>query len=172
MKHKLNPIFYLLVVFFLGACTVSKPKVSDTATLKQEAKEFSLSIVKAYFSEDCKMVISLMSDSVFTFDGDGVFETKGMEYKLCKGIKKAIRNKEKTYKDYLDSYQIEMLTPKELEEKFKMKLPDYYHRQPSDMIFYGGKIKEGKGDKFIWDDMFVMLVRKEKKGWKWKGVSG
>lgn len=171
---KRSSIFNILFCLALGACSSSKNITGNAKNLKQEAKTFSLSIVQAYFSEDCDKVFNSLHDTILVMDGDGVFPKAGKEDKLCKSVKKSVRDKDKTYQDYLDSYDIEILSPKELMEKFDQPLPDYYQTTASDFFFIGSKLKEGKerSDNFIWDDAFIFMVRKENQTWTIKGVSG
>lgn len=172
MKYNLSIITLLLIS--LAACSASKTSTKKTNKLRAEAKEFCFSIVKAYFAEDCEKVLNLISDPVFTMDGDGAISKIGKEDKLCKSVKKAIREEGKTFQDYFDTYKIELLTPNELLKKIKVSLPDYYETTDTDFFFLGYEVKEGKdrSDNFIWDDMFIFMVRKENKSWIIKGVSG
>jgi hypothetical protein len=165
---------YILSILICTACYHATKKAVQAQQTKQHAKVFSLSIVEAYLSDDCNTVFNAMSDSIFIMDGDGIFPTKGQEDKLCGAVKRAIRDKEKTMADYLETYTIEMLTRTELEERFERKLPDYYKTIASDFFFLGWQLKEGKTkvDDFIWDDMFVFMVRYENGNWTIKGVSG
>jgi hypothetical protein len=130
--------------------------------------------VELYFKEDCGKIISMMSDTVEVMDGDGMAAVAELEDQLCEGIKRAIRDKEKTYKDYLALYETEVLTREELEERFKFKLPDYFSETPTDIFFVGHELKEGvpKESDFIWDDLFVFMVRKENGRWVMRGASG
>lgn len=160
-------IIYILAILLFSSCLQRKHNQIKADVTKQQnkmaAKAFSLSIIKAYFSEDCDKIFNVMSDSIMIMDGDGIFSPKGHEDKLCQSIKRAIRDKKKTMNNYLETYKIEMLTRTELEEKFKMKLPNYYKTVDSDFFFIGWELKEGKTktDHFIWDDMFLFMVRNE-----------
>jgi len=171
---KYNLILNVLLFITLGTCSSSKKVTGNLKDLKQEAKAFSLSIIESYFTEDCKKHYNSMSDSILIMDGDGIFSKIGKEDKLCRSVKKAIRDKEKTFQDYIDSYNIEILTPDELTKKFNKSLPDYYKTTDSDLFFIGYEFKQGKEriDNFIWDDMFIFMVRKENQIWTIKGVSG
>ncbi|MFK7947776.1 MAG: hypothetical protein AB8G11_09305 [Saprospiraceae bacterium] len=171
-------IIYILAILLFSSCLHKKHNQIKTDIIAQQnkmaAKTFSLSIVEAYFSEDCDKVFNVMSDAVLIMDGDGIFKPKEHDDKLCQSIKRAIRDKEKTMENYLETYKIEMLNREELEIKFDAKLPDYYKTVDSDFFFIGWELKEGKTkvDSFIWDDMFVFMVRNENGVWKIKGISG
>lgn len=142
--------------------------------MRQEAKVFALDIVQAYFEEDCEKVNNAISDVVYTMDGGGAISKIGKEDRLCKSVKKAIRDEEKSFQDYIDAYKIEILTPEELIEKTNRPLPDYYKTTGSDFFFLGGELKGGndRAKNFIWDDMFIFMLRKEDKSWIIKGISG
>ncbi len=160
-------------VFFFSSC-FSARKAGKIADLKVDAKEFSFGIIRAYFEEDCDRVYKSFSDSIILMDGDGIFSIEGMEDKICESVKSAVRDNSKTIVDYLAMYQIKMYTPLELETELEAQLPDYYIPDPSDVFYVGGALKpeEALGPNFIWDDMFVFMVRREGSVWKIKGVSG
>lgn len=171
-------IFYITMMILFSSCLHKKyNKVASEITAqhtKMEAKEFSMFIINTYFEEDCDEFFGYLSDSIMIMDGDGIFATKGHNEKLCSSVKKAIRDKEKTIDNYVQTYKIEMLNREELELKFKAKLPDYYITTDFDYFFLGFELKEGveKSNPFIWDDMFMFMVRKENNIWKLKGISG
>lgn len=171
---KYNFILNILLFCTLASYATNNNTIKDSTDLKKEAKAFSLSIAKAYLAEDFKKAYSSINDSVLTMDGDDIILTIGKEDKLCSSVKSAISDKEKTFEDYIETYNIDILTPTEIEEKLKKTLPDYYKTTKSDFFFLGYKLKEDKTheDDFIWDDMFLFMVRKEKKKWAIKGISG
>lgn len=101
-------------------------------------------------------------------DGDGELSKFGLEEKSCRSVKKAVRDKEKTFQDYIDTYIIEVLTTQEVTKRYKnMSLPEYYKTTENDFFFLGHKLKEGKdrSENFIWDDLFIFMVRKEGEIW-------
>ncbi len=168
--------FYLITIFiftfriFINA----QETTQNLESLRQEAKDFSLKIVKSYFTENCDYIYRSMSDSLLIMDGDGILSKISKKEKLCNSTKAAIRDKQKTFKDYLNSYKIEILTQKALEKKFNKKLPEYYKTINSDFFFLGYKLKKEKNhiNDFIWDDMFIFMVRKKGDVWFIKGLSG
>ncbi len=171
---KLNLALTITLLITLGACSIPKKVTVNSANLKDAAKDFSLSIIKSYFNEDCYMVYTSVSDSILLLDGDGIIAKKGKEDKICQSLKKAVRDKEKSFQDYLVFYNVEILTPNEIYVRFNRPLPEYYKLTESDFFFLGYELKKGKdhADNFIWDDMFVFMVRKENGVWKIKGVTG
>lgn len=138
---------------------------------KNGAEKFARSVVKSYFEEDCDAFFEALSDSLIILDGDGVFSKAGEKERLCKALSRAVRDKDKSYQDYIENYQIEMLTAAEVEKRFGRKLPDYYKPQPGDWFFIGFA-PMAEFTSFIWEDMFFFMVRKEKGRWTLRGVSG
>ncbi len=174
MKYYLM-LLGLFGMLFFGACSSSKKVVKNTSDLRQEAKDFSLNIIESYFNSDCEKLYDSLSDSILLMDGDGIIAKNDVKEKSCKSVRKAIYNKEKTFQDYLNDYTIEVLTSKEaIESLHGKKLPDYYITTDLDYFFLGGKLKEGKqrSDNWIWNDMFIFMVRKENGVWKVKGATG
>lgn len=164
----------IALIFFLGIISCSITKYSSTK-LDKQALDFSLKMVKHYFEEDCEAAYAMMADSMLTIDGDGVFAKAPLKERLCKGIKKAIRDKDKSYQDYLNTYNPSVLDSKALQEKFpKLNYPDYYTPLPNDRFFLGFEFKEGvsKDKNFIWDDLFFFVIRKTGNQWKMIGVEG
>lgn len=141
---------------------------------KNDAKAFILSVVNTYFEEDCETFFNAFSDSIIVMDEAGLFPTADRKEKLCRSMSRAVLDKSKTLADYQNTYQIEILTPTEFEEKFNIKLADTFHAEPSDHFFLGTELQDGfiKSDNFIWKDMFFFMVRKEGKKWVIKAVSG
>lgn len=158
---------FLLILGLNSLIFCQKNEIS----LKEEAKQFSLDFVKLYFQKGCKNY-DLVSESVIILDGDGIVEKKNFKDKLCKSFSSAIRDKSKIYKDYIEDYTIEIYTPQELIEKSGVKLPDYYIPTETDYFFFGHKLKDDTKENFIWDDMFIFMVRKENNTWVFKGASG
>ncbi len=168
---------YLLIfsLVILMGCNATKMATKKAERLKSQAKEFSLEIVQSYFEGDCNKYFDFWSDTLLIMDGDGiVYKNATPKDKICKSYEKAIRTKGKTYDDYLKTYKVELLTPVELVERFKKKLPEYYYTSEYDYFFLGFELKEGldKSKNFIWDDMFIFMVRKERGKWVFKGISG
>ncbi|MFD2910100.1 hypothetical protein ACFSX9_15325 [Flavobacterium ardleyense] len=164
-----------LIALLFSATPISSTQEDESSfDLKEEAKEFSLTIVKSYFTKDCDVVYDAMSDSLLRFSTEKPVLKKPLKVKLCDSHKEAVRDKSKTFQNYKDMYQINLYTPAELEQKFNQKLPDHYKTTETDFFFMGFELVQGKdrSEDFIWDDMFIFMVRKEKNGWIIKGISG
>lgn len=175
-KIKIYSIKYVIFFFILGSCTALIKTSERTSNIKQEATDFSLSIVKLYFSEDCKTFYNLLANSLLKIDGDGILEkNKYGEGIICKAlINGTVLNKKKTYKDYLENYKIEIFTKAELEKKINKKLPYYFEDNHLDFFFYGDELKDEKQSSvnFISDDFFIFMIRKENNFWIIKGIIG
>ncbi len=165
----------LLILFSFGACSSSKKVIKNTTDLRQEARDFSLGVIESYFTEDCEEFYNSLSDSILLMSGDGIIAKNVVKDKCCQSVRRAFYNKEKTFQDYLNDYTIEVLTLREAIERFHgKKLPDYYITTELDFIFFGNELKNGtkSSDDWIWDDLFIFMVRKENGVWKIKGVTG
>jgi hypothetical protein len=163
-----------MALMLLNGCGVFGKAKKEREFLRAEAKNFSLTVVKAYFREDCGFVYNAFSDSVLIMEGAGMFTDLKKNEKICRSIRSAIRDKSKNYQNYLETYQVELLTQKELQKTIPVKLPSYIKMTNKDFFFMGYKMKEDQVnmENFIWDDLFIFMVRKEESGWKIKGISG
>lgn len=171
---KLNAIILLLFFCSFIGCSTNRLAKENTTDLRKEARDYSLLVVKSYFNEDCSVFYNSLSDSTLLMGKQRVYSKIEKKERLCQSVKNAVRDKEKTYQDYLLSYKIEVLTPNEFIDKFNKPLPKHLNITESDFFFLGYELKEGKdrSENFIWDDMFFFMVRKENQSWTIKGISG
>lgn len=146
------------------------PKTTATANPKKEALDFSLAIVKAYFSKDCTPFLKSVSPEFLTFRQAYVLNDE-MRDKLCESIKRATRDSTKTYTDYLKAYKTEMLTRAEIEKKAGQSLPAHYNTTDLEFYFVGFELKPGNPNQtqFITTGPFIFVVRKIKGAWQVKG---
>jgi len=162
MKHTV--FLLVLVTMTLFACE-SKP-------IEEQAKDFSLSMVEFYFTGDCLAYVASFSDTLIVMDGDGTLLKRELDRdQFCRTFDKAVNDKTKSFDDYIESYKVELKSYAQLDGEELMMLPNYYQPKDDDFFFNGFVPKEGVAD-FIWDDMFIFMVRKENGDWKLKGVSG
>lgn len=169
--------FFIIINFLLiiQSCKPSQQLVITPEVLKAEALTFSLEMVETYFTLDCEKYYEQVSDTIYIMDGDGVVSKVGKKTRICKTLNRAIPDKSKSMKDYLETYQAKILTVTELEQSFEQwKKPTYYNPLPNDYFFIGFEVKASKQHipNFLWDDMFVFMVRKVNEKWVLKGVSG
>lgn len=175
MKHiaksispiNIKTIFILFLVYAISSCNPSKKLVQIEPIVEAEA--FALEVIETYFNNDCDAFYEKISDEVFTLDGNGIIKKAEIKDKICTSIEDAIINKEKSFQDYLNDYDTEMLTIPEVETRFKIKMPDYYVPDKSDLLFLGFTLKDEKTENYIWDDMFTFFIRKENGKWTVKG---
>ncbi len=162
-----------ICVLLIGIPVAAQNNATDAN--KSDGLQFSLKIVKSYFKNKCSRVYKNMTDSLILLDQKKVqlLSKNDNQKKLCQSIQKAVQDPTKKYGDYLDTYQILMLTPEEVEFKFQTTLSDHLPLQSGDLFFLGAEPKpDQKSEHFIWEDMFVFLIRKVHGKWKIIGVSG
>ena len=174
----------VFTVLFVSCCLLtvwqtvkSKKATSKKVTpkavavnLKKEAMDFSLEIVKSYFSKDCTPFLKSASAEFLTFRQAYVLNDE-MRDKLCKSIKQAATDSTKTFADYLKAYKTEMLTRAEIEKKAGQSLPAHYNSTDIEYYFVGFELKPGLPDQspFITTRLFIFVVRKINGTWQVKG---
>ena len=171
-NKKLILILLIAVFISLSGCAPRPLKIDSGLSEKEQAKEFSLQIVKTYFDKNCDAFYDALSDTVYLLDDDGPFEkNSGIKKKLCESIAKGVRG-EYTFQDYLNSYDVRILEKTEYETEFKVG-KDLQKFKPTlnDYLFVGYKVKANKTN-FMWDDLLVFMVRKTETGWKISALSG
>ncbi len=160
-----STIFFLVIQ--LWAC---KPQqINHPVELDKEALAFSKSVVQTYFDKDCDTYYGMLSPELFALDGDGLISKESLADRYCSNVEKAIRDNEKNFTDYIKDFELEVIDIPTLENKYNMKMPDYYSADPSDFLFSGSKRRVESSSMYIWDDMFLFLVRKENGKWVVKG---
>jgi hypothetical protein len=155
---------------------VAIPMTAVTASpedLKNEAREFSIQLINTYFTQDCDTYYSYLSPEILLLESNVALTlTDEVRSKVCESVQRAVSDKSKTLQDYLNTYNLELLTRAELEAKVGRSLPEHFNT--TDMEFYvvGFEPKVGSSTKFIWDDMFAFLIRKTNGTWKMKAPLG
>jgi hypothetical protein len=145
-------------------------KFIPTNGLKQEALEFSLSLISTYFAEDCEAYLNHLSDEMIFYERGGtILLNDEIKSRLCERVPRAVSDNTKSMTDYLAAYNPQVLTRAEVEAKIGKPLPDYFNTTEEEFYFLGFEPKEGIAtEKFIWDEMFTFLVRKTNGKWKMK----
>lgn len=162
----------------LGGACVGEGEEGDGDELnlsgdKLQAKEFSLQIVKTYSDDDCDAFYDALLDTIYLLDGDGPVE-KSSETKeiLCNSHSKAFRE-ERTYQDYLDLYEIEILEKAEYDVDYpEIESLQVFETTSDDYLFIGWETKDSQQENFVWGDMFFFMVRKTGDGWRISALSG
>lgn len=165
---------YLKILLIIVACIAVK--YTQAQDLRAEAKSFSLAIVSNYFSGNCDSFYNMLSSELWLMDGGGAVQTQDLKSEICEALASAVKNKDKTFQDYLNDFEIEVLSNEEFKLRYDAPFPSYYIPSPDDYFFIGYQPKttsdELSIDRFyIRDDMFIFMVRKENGVWKMKGTS-
>jgi hypothetical protein len=148
---------------------VSIRKPASGEDQKNEAMAFAMQLISTYFSQNCDLYQTYVSPELITMKGI-VPVTDEVSAKICESLKRAVTDKSKTQQDYLSTYKIELLTRAEVEVKAGRALPEHYNSTEPEFYFLGFEAKEGAtAAPFIWNDMFIFLLRKTNGTWKMKG---
>ena len=169
----MNMKYFKILLTIVSCFVVKHIKAQD---LRTEAKSFSLAIVSSYFSGNCDSFYNKLSSELWLMDGDGVVKIQDLKPEICEAMAGAVKNKEKTFLDYLNDFEIEILSNEEFKMRYDAPFPSYYIPAPDDYFFIGYQPKttadELSMDRFyIREDMFIFMVRKENGVWKMKGTS-
>jgi hypothetical protein len=173
-------IFSALILLFLFVSAMPQAEAQKkngfpSAKSKKQALAAGLKIVESYFEGDCKTdFLPVVHTTVFTLDGDGAVEiNEEMKERLCETHERAVKDKTRTYQDYLANYDVQILTKPEYEKLLGKIDFDYYTAQEQDLLFVGSVRKaDAKLENFIFDDFFYFMLRKINKEWKIIAVSG
>lgn len=157
-------LYVTSILILLFSCITNKTRKNEA--LANEAKKISLEIVKGYFENDCDTFINSLSDTLSALDYSNQLITKDIPLRIRRSCDDAVRDKSKTFEDYLSDYEHEILTTSEFENKFKRNIPKQGSDTSKNFYFVGGILKNKEKKNYIWDDMFVFMIRKEKNGWK------
>ncbi len=133
--------------------------LTKTATPKQAAKDFGLSIIKSYFSHDCDFVFDRLHSTVVSIEGgNSIAVTPQMRTAFC--ADSPLRTDiTVSYQMYKESYTQEVLGVKEV----KMKYPQWFNSlnmQNGDYLFLGSQMKTAGATRlFVASDVARFLVR-------------
>jgi hypothetical protein len=158
----------LLLVFVSATATHAQSK----ADLKAEALTFSLKVVENYFSGDCEKGFVFFTNEIFTLELEGPFPIADKKEQFCNSFGQANRVEEKTFDDYLNDYQTSIQSLKKFMKPFKGEDITGFTIGKTDFVFKGFEEKRESVSNYLWDDMFLFVVRKVDGEWKIIGVSG
>ena len=168
----------ILALFFIATLPTlqgQQKKSLPTKKMKKQVATIGLKIVKSYFDGNCKTdFLPYFHNTIFALDGDGAIEVnEEVKEKLCEIHQRAIKDKSRTYADYLCNYKIQVLTkPNYRKIMGKIELP-YYTPQDNDLLFVGSMASPNAVlPNFIFDDLFYFMFRKIDKKWKIIAVGG
>jgi len=145
---------------------------TSSADLIKEAMDFSLKFISTYFTEDCDTYFQYVSPELIVYERGGTVSVTGeIKNKLCERLPRAVSDNTKTLADYLATHKIELLTRAQVEAKVGRQLPEFFNTTDDEFYFIGTEPKANtSGEKYIWDEMFSFLVRKENGIWKMKAL--
>ncbi len=161
----------LLCVLMLASCAKiqesrEEKKLQRMEVQREEALEFSLSVVQTYFDRDCDKLYEKLDSPLYSF-GKNKLQSKNAVVKmiLCNEIGSVVTG-DHTYEEYLNDYDQKVLTKPQYDKEmpYLTRAKDF---QPTneDFLFVGSKRVNGEKD-FIWDDFFLFVVRKTDENWK------
>jgi len=151
-----------IFLFILLSCKSQKINPEDQARqLKNEALNFSLKFVESVFDRDCELVISLFSKYVIALNENEFIYIGEEKDDICEALDEENIFMRKTYKDYLNDYKYEILTPSEMATKLEIDFPSIYNPSPNDFFFDGTTLKNKDVYDYLSDDVFSFMVRKE-----------
>jgi hypothetical protein len=140
--------------------------------LKNEALNFSKTIVRSYFTKDYTILLKSLPNEVYTIK-EVIKVTDDVKQKLCKSLNSAVLDTSKSFSDYENDYKMEVLSKAELETKMNVKLPEHFKTTESDFFFLGFEKKSKDiSSKYIWDDVFSFMIRKVDGKWEFKAILG
>lgn len=140
--------------------------------LKNEALNFTKTIVSSYFTKDYTILLKSLPNEVYTIN-EVIKVTDDVKQKLCKSINSAVLDTSKSFHDYENDYKMEVLSKEEFEAKMNIKLPEHFKTTESDFFFLGFEKKsKDVSSKYIWDDVFSFMIRKVDGKWQFKAILG
>jgi hypothetical protein len=152
--------FMLLTFFAIAQRANNNSGLSTTAAAspqKTEAKNFGLSLMKAYFNGDCNFVYSKIALEISVFEGGA--KVKKVQFSAQDICSEVSINEGKTYNDYLNNYDPEVLSAAEFGSKFPAYQSVLQLRE-GDFYFGGNKLKAGGSELFLSHDHTRFVLRR------------
>ena len=148
------------------AVSVSTTSLATTAkTDKELAKDFSMKIVKSYFSNNSSIYYNSLSTNIYKLQ-DNKMQAKTESKTWIESNFSKINRDNKTFADYKKSYKIEILSKKDLQNDARFKSHMNFDKiTDKDYLFIGRETKANVSS-FVWDDFLMFIVRKTGKGWE------
>jgi len=144
-------------------------QVIENLSEKEQAKEFSLKIVKTYFDNDCNQYVSYLDDKIYDLMNNEKLllskeQLKVIDENSC--FLKDIVNNGYSFQDYLNSYEIIIMDKNEYQLKHPgSKLLNSFNSENS-YLFIGLELKDKNSEDFISTGYFRFIVKKENGIWK------
>jgi len=151
------------VAVFAQRSTGLNSTSSSTANQPTEAKNFGLSIVKAYFDFNCTFVYSKLANELTVFEtGVRISKASVPQNTFC--ANSPLRTDMRVnYQQYLDNYTPEVLDYKQFATKYP-SIQNLLKLQPGDFYFGGNVLKAGGLELFKAADAVRFVIRKGTSG--------
>jgi len=155
---------FLSVAAFAQRNTGLSSSPSSTAMSQAtDAKNFGLSIVKAYIDFNCTFVYSKLANELTVFES-GVKITKASVPQNSFCAKSPLRTDMRVnYQQYLDNYTPEVLDYRQFANKYP-SIQNLLKLQPGDFYFGGNVLKSGGLELFKAADAVRFVIRKDASG--------
>jgi hypothetical protein len=154
---------FLSVAAFAQRGTGLNSTSSSTANQATEAKNFGLSIVKAYIDFNCTFVYSKLANELTVFE-TGVKMQKASVPQNTFCAKSPVRSDMRVnYQQYLDNYTPEVLDYKQFATKYP-SIQNLLKLQAGDFYFGGNVLKAGGLELFKAADAVRFVIRKGTSG--------
>lgn len=138
---------------------------------KKEAEAFTMNYLRAIVENNCDVYYSSLSNKLFVLNKTETLDRPSKEL-ACDGLPRAIRNKTKTFENFLNDYKIIIILPDELENIYSQPLKNYV-KNKNDLLVLAFMPKPGfnfEEDNYLFDDYFRFLIRFENNKWVVKGI--
>ena len=141
-----------------GSASLTSTNSTSTAMQTQEARDFGLSIVKAYLESNCAFVYGKLASTVTVFEsGQSVNKSTFSAQDFC--AESPVKNSNTTYQQYLSNYNPEVLDNIEFAKKYP-SIQNVLQLKAGDFYFGGNQMKSGAQDLFNAADAVRFVVRK------------
>ena len=187
-KKTIVSLCWIVALVFLFGCstqksveTVTKIPVNtivDTALPeKEQALQFSLSVVESYFTLDCDFYLSVWHSPWVYLEYYQIVDINFNELSeadksfACEEMKKNVKTNEHwqgapprgtySFQDFLTKYESKLHSFSE----YKTLFPRLDKWQDTESYLFTSKPKEGE-TKFVWDDTLFFMVKKIGNEWK------
>ena len=138
---------------------------------RTEAEAFTMNYLRAIVENNCDVYYSSLSKKLFALNKKETFNKPSKEY-ACNGLQRAIKNKTKTFENFLNDYKIIIILPEELESVYGQPLKNYVQNK-NDLLVLAFMPKPEFNfdeDNYLFDDYFRFLIRFENNKWVVKGI--
>lgn len=138
---------------------------------RNEAEAFTMNYLRSIVENNCDLYYSSLSNKLFALNEKGTIDKPSKEY-ACDGLQRAIRNKTKTFENFLNDYKIIIILPNESESVYGQRLKNYTQNK-NDLLVLAFMPKPEfnfEEDAYLFDDYFRFIIRFENNKWVVKGI--